>query len=765
MRRLLLLSFALLSFFVLKESEAQPRYDVEFAYFKSPGVHQSEEGEFSDAMYIMDASNLYFTFVLNNNGNTVYENIGKMKIYREDEYGIFTTEVFNEQIDACLTAYVQRIFINMDPYDYDERSFHPQSYLELNAQGANYHIPDRFKFMAKNVTPRYKVVIKLSPDKDTTNNYGELIFRLYLKKGIALVSAENTWQDIGKNSPKDIIAGKLNFDSLHTLCSDIENRVNKPLFDYFDRNSWEPQNVDYSKYKAIFWIDGDDKPVSKHERYNIAMFGYNGSWDDRLSVVIFSQEIARFHTGNVPDYDGGFMDFIGARNNPPGNPSGENINNDGNSIISMDNKYIIPIKSTQFPGDNAPHCGLIQPAPEMTGFVNEFMYYKNFNNTDSIAVLTNYIKGYHSIYFAVDFRHLANNEKIMQMIIDNITANVKNIFACLITDKDTNDYFPGETIEFELATENSIGFPLHGKKIVCKYNLSGVVDTVFTDDRGKGKYIFAVPEDALPGSYHVNFVYNSSESTTAIEVVTFNVLSTDIAYNGPGNVCEKETDSYQAEGEYRNFKWTALENCSINGSSNESFVEIKWKEAGPARIEFLQNITRINKISRDTIVKQVLPRPEKATISKAETLQALISSSPENNYWYFNGEYINNDHGDTIYVHYGGDYSVKVLGDNGCFSEADTFRLIISVDENKNKNDLTICPNPTNNFINLSYSDNFSGKEILIFDIYGNTRFEIKDIRLLKGNRIQTDSFPNGIYYLKVKTDSGIITRRFVVFR
>ncbi len=770
MKKALLLLIAVFTLFTSINLQAQLVFDLEFSSFASPSGYQADEGVFSDALYIMNPGEVHFDLLLNNNGTLVVckSDVGRIKIFAEDENGDFSILLAEKYFGASLPPETDSVEINIDPGELD---FQPMSYNDYNAQGSDYIIPDMFKYMANNVTPRYKAVVELEADEDTTNNSGEIVFRLYLKKGIALLSAENTWQDIDLNSDRDIIAGRLNFDSLHTVCTNLENQLQQPgkLFDYFDRNSWEPQSADYTQYNTLFWVDGDDKAIAETERQNIIKYAMNGNYNNKSSIAIFSQEAARYHGSSGTDYDNTFLNkVLAVENVEPGNPLGKDISNNGNKLIETHGYIQTPVKITTFQNDPKPYCGLLSVQQNVEGLCTYLMMYENSIGNDSCGAVLHNTLYYNVIYVAVDFRHIGNTESILLLVLDNIAKNSGEDNISLSIDNSQREYFPGETADFRFRAQTFQG-PAMGVSINCHDTLSGVEYSVITDNYGYGTFNFTVDENAEPGRYLVKFSYKTSIFTTNVVTGTYKVLDTKISYTGPEEVCEGATDSYQAVDERRDIHWTALENCSIVGYTTQDVVEVKWENEGEARIELRQFIPSISKTSRDTIVVNVLPQPEKPTITRAETILALISSSPVNNYWYEGDEYIENDHNDTLIVYGGGDYSVKVLGENGCFSEADTLRLIISVEEEiLSDNQLNIYPNPSGGKFDIDISGiNDDIMEIQITDINGTVILRLDNIQSFTGNsvKIDLDNISNGLYYCILKTRDGVKTDPIVILK
>lgn len=108
-----------------------------------------------------------------------------------------------------------------------------------------------------------------------------------------------------------------------------------------------------------------------------------------------------------------------------------------------------------------------------------------------------------------------------------------------------------------------------------------------------------------------------------------------------------------------------------------------------------------------------------------------------------------------------------------CFTEFDTVKFSNTnysscyyapslINENKLSN-IVVYPNPTNKYLFISENDNttFQVKNIGIFDFTGKN---IKQILIKQSNNLTLDvsDLQNGIYFLKIQTDKGVITNKFI---
>lgn len=76
-------------------------------------------------------------------------------------------------------------------------------------------------------------------------------------------------------------------------------------------------------------------------------------------------------------------------------------------------------------------------------------------------------------------------------------------------------------------------------------------------------------------------------------------------------------------------------------------------------------------------------------------------------------------------------------------------------DNNNQNNNVQIYPNPTTGIINLQSDEKYTN--VSVIDVYGR-----EAIVSLKRNVIDISSLPNGIYFLKVKTNSNVFTNKII---
>jgi len=78
------------------------------------------------------------------------------------------------------------------------------------------------------------------------------------------------------------------------------------------------------------------------------------------------------------------------------------------------------------------------------------------------------------------------------------------------------------------------------------------------------------------------------------------------------------------------------------------------------------------------------------------------------------------------------------------------------------ENNINIFPNPATNSINVSFQG-IPAKELMITDIEGRTVQQMTVASTASSLTLSVNDLPNGMYLLRLQTDQGMLTRKFVV--
>ena len=103
-------------------------------------------------------------------------------------------------------------------------------------------------------------------------------------------------------------------------------------------------------------------------------------------------------------------------------------------------------------------------------------------------------------------------------------------------------------------------------------------------------------------------------------------------------------------------------------------------------------------------------------------------------------------------------YTVTLIAMNDCGSDTISYDIsVVNANNNIADNNINIYPNPSNKFINISGIANNNCK-FNIYDIFSRKVFSSK----INNNKIDISRLQEGIYFIKIYTDKGIIIKKFI---
>lgn len=166
-----------------------------------------------------------------------------------------------------------------------------------------------------------------------------------------------------------------------------------------------------------------------------------------------------------------------------------------------------------------------------------------------------------------------------------------------------------------------------------------------------------------------------------------------------------------------------------------------------------------NATTNASITIFVIPAPIAATIS--QNGNQLISSSTANNQWFDDNGIISNATSNTFTPNNTGNYYVKIINSEGCYSLASNSIYVgfTSVDE-KDNDKAKIYPNPFNNefVINIRDTEN---TQINIYNSVGQL-IETKEVFEKETVKINSQNYNKGVYYIHVKTKDFTTIKKLV---
>jgi hypothetical protein len=160
-------------------------------------------------------------------------------------------------------------------------------------------------------------------------------------------------------------------------------------------------------------------------------------------------------------------------------------------------------------------------------------------------------------------------------------------------------------------------------------------------------------------------------------------------------------------------------------------------------------VLKVNEIQKPTIM------------DRQDSLFALYNGGPVDFQWYVNGIKIpgasNSFYAPSVY---GQIYTVTASVNGGyCANESEPFTAIYNnIFEKDTKQQLSIFPNPANDFINIEIPDLIEGFSAEFQDVYGRVVFS--QYRSKQVEPISVQNLTNGVYILIIKQHGKYITRQ-----
>jgi hypothetical protein len=421
--------------------------DLSLENIIEPSRYQRGSGIFGDAEYIMQKPPYHVTALIRNNGTNSRSNVPvRFTLSLEQPNGSYAVV---DSVDTLIGVASDAAIELTATFPTSNKVPFPYSYQTLidtnNARNValNYTVPSQFVGMKNNVTPKYKINVKLfvAESRNDNNEYTKIL-RYYVPKSKMnmLVSSVNPSDIITATSEATSIAGRLNVDSLTAGLKTIGwyNKVDSiNNYDIFDRNGWEERTVNYSIYNTMFWSDGDNMIINRYQTKDLLSFMKNGGIDHKVNLIFASEEAVRIpfttkkDTANVKEV---LKAVLGAK--PAPLMTGDNMNSySGKKIVgsAIGSGLEELISNTEFTGDKATFPALVVPAANSDAV--SLPAYK-FKEADQYSTAPNSIAAMgvassgltkNIIYLSADWRHFKNNNRLFLSILDYLQRNSANI--------------------------------------------------------------------------------------------------------------------------------------------------------------------------------------------------------------------------------------------------------------------------------------------------------------------------------------------------
>lgn len=434
--------------------------DAEMLVITSPGTYRATQGVFSDAEYLMTKAPVEVKAIVRNSGNMpIFDKKLYVNIYRELPNGTFGLDFGPVEIKLNLDA-TENTEVTFNVGDGIGEDFVPKAYNDFTG----YNIPDNFKGMEPNVTPRYRIVVSSDPDEFNSNNKAEKIVRFYLlRSNIRFLVSNKANFDNSTNT--DALAYGLNYEAIKKGMKELDWEINlsKARYDYdlFNRAGWEPRNVDYTLYRTLLWSDGHNNTLTRLEKLDLTNFINAGNVIEKKNLIIGSEEMVRNNV-NVDDKDEVFVkNILRGEYRFPGNPLGNGVNYSGNTLkgVAVGRDLVFDVLATGVAGDAYPMPGLMNIISTGNGISRPAFLYNKVQNSEwpeaaRIGGIATTTLNSNLVYLGVDWRHFGDIETVLRASFDFQEGNGGVVVPVELLSFDANQV--GKRVDLTWSTASEL---------------------------------------------------------------------------------------------------------------------------------------------------------------------------------------------------------------------------------------------------------------------------------------------------------------------
>ncbi|MCW3125617.1 MAG: hypothetical protein JWO03_1275 [Bacteroidetes bacterium] len=251
------------------------------------------------------------------------------------------------------------------------------------------------------------------------------------------------------------------------------------------------------------------------------------------------------------------------------------------------------------------------------------------------------------------------------------------------------------------------------------------------------------------GSYVVT-VYNAAldsavSSPTVITLV--NLPTVSVSPVGPDSICQGDTATLTATPAGLSYAWS-------NTAATTQTVYVT------ASGSYTVTVTDVNQCTAVSNAVSLVVKP--ATTPTITRVGFVLTSSAGTSYqWFANGVQLNSETNATLTVTANGNYTVYVVGANGCGAlSAATSVVNVGINDINGNMIVGVYPNPTEGLLTLQTTGR-TGDRYEIYDAVGRTVHQ----QVISADHMLIDmsAQPAGLYTLTVKHGSANETVRFAV--
>jgi len=255
------------------------------------------------------------------------------------------------------------------------------------------------------------------------------------------------------------------------------------------------------------------------------------------------------------------------------------------------------------------------------------------------------------------------------------------------------------------------------------------------------------------GSYTVTVVNAGGCSATSAATVisTSQIVAPAISVSGPLAFCAGGSVTLGLPMGYSAYGWNsgAISTQLVATQGGDYYATVTNSDGCTA--------------SSDTVSVVVFATPLTPSISYTANDTLMTSSEVTGNQWYFNGNMMPGETGQTLRPLNLGNYSVRVVDTNGCEGDMSAMQFYNSIGfEEALANQIRLFPNPTSGAVTLELGA-VKVASVRIYDARGRL---LESVSSCPSNcRLELGSFEDGMYQLVVHTEEGITITKPVVLQ
>lgn len=254
------------------------------------------------------------------------------------------------------------------------------------------------------------------------------------------------------------------------------------------------------------------------------------------------------------------------------------------------------------------------------------------------------------------------------------------------------------------------------------------------------------------GSYYVIVTDNEgcSARSEVIDVNVKQVPTFEISATNNGNLCGLDSISLTLPLGVKDYVW------NTGATTRRIWVKKPGKYYATATANngchLFSNILEVQ-------MGELPPKPKLEQIGNQ-----LVTDSGYTYKWYLNGNTMIVADTNVIEINQAGDYQVEIINSFSCSSLSDVLKVVTSV-EDKNLNSITVAPNPTYDFIDISANFLVGNSKIRVQNINGLTMIEDKlDFSNVFKHRISLANLPIGVYLLIIENQGNTYFEKIIKF-